>query len=219
MFLFLGTTKLQKYDASAVYLNRMPFLYFSNCCRTQSSSFKKNKHMASRKDFLRNCLIGTSGILLFPQLLQAQQEPKPSQLDPAIVKDFVGKAHRDTEVETVKELLKKYPTLLNSCWDWGGGDFETALGAASHTGNLDVVNHLVENGAQLNFLTLCVLGKTDLVKTMLTAFPGLINMKGPHGFTPLHHANKGGENAKEVKALLESLGAKETKVPLVYPKQ
>lgn len=42
----------------------------------------------------------------------------------------------------------------------------------------------------MNFLTLCLLGKTDMVKTMLTAFPELLHMKGPHGFTPLHHAIK-----------------------------
>ncbi len=174
--------------------------------------------MSTRKEFLRNCLIGTTGIVLLPQLLQAKEDPKPAPLDAELVKDFVAKAHKDTETETVKELLKKYPTLLNASWDWGGGDFETALGAASHTGNSAVVNHLVENGAQLNFLTLCVLGKTELVKNLLTAMPGLLNMVGPHGFTPLHHANKGGENALEVKKLLESLGAKETRIKLVFPK-
>lgn len=174
--------------------------------------------MSTRKEFLRNCLISSAGIVLLPQVLHAKQDPKPAPLDAELVKDFVGKAHRDTETENVKALLKKYPTLLNASWDWGGGDFETAIGAASHTGNIAVVNHLVENGAQLNFLTLCVLGKTDLVKTMLTAMPGLINMVGPHGFTPLHHANKGGDNALEVKKLLESLGAKETRIPLAFPK-
>lgn len=174
--------------------------------------------MSTRKEFLRNCLVGTTGILLLPQLLQAKEDPKPAPLDATLVKDFVGKAHRDTETETVKEMLKKYPTLLNASWDWGGGDFETAIGAASHTGNIDVVNHLVEKGAQVNLLTLCVLGKTEQVKNILTAMPGLINMIGPHGFTPLHHANKGGENALEVKKLLESLGAKETRVQLAFPK-
>jgi ankyrin repeat protein len=174
--------------------------------------------MSTRKEFLRTCLVGTTGIVLLPQLLQARQDPKPVPLDAVLVKDFVAKAHKDTETETVKEMLKKFPTLLNASWDWGGGDFETAIGAASHTGNIDVVNHLVEKGAQLNFLTLCVLGKTELVKNLLTAMPGLINMIGPHGFTPLHHANKGGENALEVKKLLESLGAKETRVQLAFPK-
>lgn len=34
------------------------------------------------------------------------------------------------------------------------------------------------------------------------------------GFTLLHHAEKGGEEALEVKEYLLALGAKETKIPL-----
>ena len=119
-------------------------------------------------------------------------------------------------MDAVIKMHKEFPTLLNSAYDWGGGDFETALGAASHVGYLELVNYLIEQGAQMNFLTLCVLGKTDKVRSMLTTYPFILNMKGPHGFTHLHHANRGGENAAAVKELLEKAGAKETKVPLAF---
>ena len=56
----------------------------------------------------------------------------------------------------------------------------------------------------------------EMVKSMLTAYPFLVNVKCPHGFTPLHHAIRGGEAAAEVKALLEKAGAKETKVSLAF---
>ena len=39
-------------------------------------------------------------------------------------------AHGD--LQRSKELLELQPGLLNAAWDWGGGDFETALGGASH---------------------------------------------------------------------------------------
>ena len=148
-----------------------------------------------------------------PKIATANDEER-LQMDTVLVKEFVGTAHRN--MERVVEMHKTNPTLLNAAWDWGGGDFETALGAASHVGYIELVHYLIENGAQMNFLTLCLLGHLDQVKAMLTNYPFLINMKGPHGFTPLHHAINGGDDALPVKEYLESLGAKETKVPLHY---
>lgn len=49
---------------------------------------------------------------------------------------------------------------------------------------------------------------------LLEAFPFTLHAKGPHGFTLLHHAIRGGDEALEVKAYLESLGTVETKLPL-----
>ena len=42
------------------------------------------------------------------------------------MQDFVRKGHSD--LEGVKALLEQEPRLVNACWDWGGGDWETALG-------------------------------------------------------------------------------------------
>ena len=39
-------------------------------------------------------------------------------------------------------LLDEQPGLLNATWDWGGGDFETALGGAAHMGRRDIVQRL-----------------------------------------------------------------------------
>ena len=94
------------------------------------------------------------------------------------------------------------------------GDFETGLGAASHVGHKELAQYLLDKGAQANIFTACLFGKIEIVKPMLTAFPKTLNAKGPHGFTLLHHAERGGEEALEVKEYLISLGARETKVPL-----
>lgn len=138
-----------------------------------------------------------------------QEDP---QLDKKLVQKFVGKSHSDITI--VKELLEEHPTLLNAAHDWKYGDFETGLGAASHVGNIEIVNYLIEKGAQANIFTACVLGKIEIVKPMLMAFPSVLHARGPHGFTLLHHAEKGGEDALEVKEFLLSLGAKETIVKL-----
>ena len=72
------------------------------------------------------------------------------QLDKELVQTFVGKAHSD--MDTVKELLAEHPTLLNAAHDWKFGDFETALGAASHVGHKDLAQFLLDQGAQANIL-------------------------------------------------------------------
>ncbi|MFI5172076.1 MAG: hypothetical protein ACHQFW_06770 [Chitinophagales bacterium] len=169
--------------------------------------------MLSRKTFIRSSIIASTGLLFSSFKIKTDEARK--QLTAELVKEFVGVAHRDKN--RVVELLTLNPTLLNAAWDWGGGDFETALGAASHVGAIETVNYLLDNGAQMNFLTLCVLGKLDLVKAWHADYPFLINMKGPHGFTPLHHAIQGGDTALAVKEYLESKGAVESKVILSFP--
>ena len=64
-------------------------------------------------------------------------ETKPA-LDLQLVQEFVGNAHGN--FARVKEMLEAEPALVNATWDWGGGDFETALGAASHMGNKPIAN-------------------------------------------------------------------------------
>ncbi|NNJ88377.1 MAG: ankyrin repeat domain-containing protein [Eudoraea sp.] len=138
-----------------------------------------------------------------------QDEP---QLDKKIVQEFVGASHRD--MDRVTELLEEYPTLLNAAHDWKHGDFETGLGAASHVGYKELAQYFLDKGAQANIFTACLFGKMEIVKPMLTAFPNTLHAKGPHGFTLLHHAEKGGEEALEVKDYLISLGAEDKKIAL-----
>lgn len=138
-------------------------------------------------------------------------EPDP-QLDKELVQKFVGKAHSDMDV--VKAMLAENPTLINAAHDWKYGDFETALGAASHVGHKELAQYLLDKGAQANIFTAALFGKLDLVRGMVQAFPSTLNAKGPHGFTLLHHAQKGGDDAAEVVQYLEANGLTESKVKI-----
>src|SRR6202022_1027028 len=41
-----------------------------------------------------------------------------------------------------------HQTLAKAAWDWGFGDWEDALGAASHVGNREIAELLLANGAR-----------------------------------------------------------------------
>ena len=127
---------------------------------------------------------------------------KPARLDPAAVQAFVGDAHGD--LDAVRVALESEPQLVNAAWDWGGGDWETGLGAAAHMGRRDVALFLLEHGARLDVFAAAMLGYADAVRHMLDAFPGLAETPGPHGIPLIAHAQAGGEEAREVVALLES---------------
>lgn len=120
-----------------------------------------------------------------------------------LVQEFVAKAHGD--FERVKELLGQEPGLINATWDWGGGDFETALGAAAHMGNREIANYLLEHGARLDLFAAAMLGNLDIVKATLNIYPNTIHIPGPHNIPLIEHARAGGEEAKAVLEFLESL--------------
>lgn len=129
-------------------------------------------------------------------------ETKPA-LDTALVFEIVAKAHGD--LDRVKELLAQEPGLVNATWDWGGGDFETALGAAAHMGRKDIANFLLENGARLDIFAATMLGKLDIVKAALQAYPTALKIPGPHDIPLIAHAQAGGDEAKAVLEYLQSL--------------
>jgi len=129
-------------------------------------------------------------------------DSKPA-LDSKLVEEFVGVSHGN--FERVKELLTQEPALINATWDWGGGDFETALGAASHMGNKAIANFLLENGARIDIFAAAMLGKLDIVKAALLVYPDAIDIPGPHGIPLIDHAEVGGEDAKAVVEYLNSL--------------
>jgi len=59
------------------------------------------------------------------------QTPSPAaetipQLAPDLVKDWIAKAHQ-RKIDVMKGLLEREPALLQSSWDWGVGDFESAI--------------------------------------------------------------------------------------------
>ena len=91
------------------------------------------------------------------------------------------------------------------------GDWETALGGASHLGRRDIAEYLIEQGARVDLFAATMLGQLDVVKALLTLQPKLIDAKGPHGFSLHWHAHMGGEKAKE---LLDHLqGIKKVELP------
>ena len=141
-----------------------------------------------------------------PQPGPAQPVPKrPDPLASTMVSEFVRKAHAD--LAGTKALLAEQPGLLNATWDWGGGDFETGLGGAGHMGNREIAEFLIGQGARLDIFVASMLGRLDIVKALLTAWPGLLQSKGPHGISLLRHARAGGEDSKPVTEYLLSLGA------------
>jgi len=126
------------------------------------------------------------------------------RLDPALVEELVGQAHSD--LDAVRALVDREPALVNGAWDWGGGDWETALGAASHMGRRDIAHFLLENGARPDVFAAAMLGWTDVVAAMLAARPELRDAKGPHGIPLIVHAQQGGEHAQAVVDLLIAAG-------------
>lgn len=128
-------------------------------------------------------------------------EKKPA-LDPALVQDFVANAHGN--VELVIKLLEQEPMLINAAWDWGGGDWETALGAAAHMGRKDIAHILLEKGARMDIFAAAMLGQVEIVQAILKAFPGARHLRGPHGIPLLDHAKAGGQEAALVIELLQT---------------
>ena len=120
-----------------------------------------------------------------------------------IVEEFVAVAHGD--LNRVKELLSQEPALVNATWDWGGGDFETALGAAAHMGSREIAIFLLEHGARLDIFAAARLGNLDIVRAAIAIYPEAINTPGPHGIPLIAHAQAGGDVAKGVLEYLNSL--------------
>jgi hypothetical protein len=123
---------------------------------------------------------------------------------PALAKEMVAVSHGN--IARVRELLEQHRELAKASWDWGYGDWETALGAASHVGNRPIAELLLEHGAAPTHFSAAMLGQLDVMKAFFAATPGLQRMRGPHGLTLMVHAKNGGPQAAAVVALLESLG-------------
>jgi hypothetical protein len=141
---------------------------------------------------------------------------KKPQINRLLVQDFVIYAHSDLGM--VKKLLEKEPALVNAVMDWGGGDWESGLGGASHMGRRDIVEFLLAQGARIDLFCAAMLGQLDAVKAFLTLEPKLIDAKGPHGFTLHFHAQVGGKEAEPVLAYLQSIKKVELKpIPFLKP--
>ncbi len=192
----------------------------------------------NRRNFIGKSAIGLFGTLpllsahrISPDLNMISNhiiDPKPGEIsalypttDPNVVRDVVGAAH--TQFEELKKLVDARPELAKATWDWGFGDVESALGAASHMGRKDIAEYLIKMGARPNIFTYAMLGKLNAVKSMIEDIPGVQRIHGPHGFTLLFHAqmrlnrkNVAGAEKEEQEALvayLTSLGDADIKDP------
>lgn len=134
-------------------------------------------------------------------------EKKPA-LEITLVQEFVSKSHAD--LDAVKELLGREPGLVNSAWDWGGGDWETGLGAAAHMGRRDIARYLLGNGARLDLFAAAMLGNLNIVKVTLETYPDALHTPGPHGIPLIVHAQAGGNEAFHVYEYLKSLSSQNT---------
>jgi hypothetical protein len=141
----------------------------------------------------------------------------PSQ-DPDLVREVVGKSHSD--LDAVIKLVERRPELAKAAVDHGFGDWETALGAASHTGQREIAHVLMKHGARPDLFTFAMLGNVDVVRAALAADPALATLKGPHGIPLLNHARAGGDEAKLVVEFLETVsgaGTPDPSLPLADP--
>lgn len=148
---------------------------------------------------------GTTGMSrsMSPQEGAAWPDWLPMQ-DPALAKEIVGVSHRD--VTRVRELVERQPALANAAIDWGFGDWENALGAASHVGRREIAELLIAHGARPTIFSAAMMGQLDVVRAFVSASPGIQRTLGPHGITLMAHARAGGAGAADVVTYLESAG-------------
>lgn len=162
----------------------------------------------NRSTFLKSVATGLTG-LWFSTRLDGAAQYKPGGIDQELVKEFVTAGHND--LDKVKAMLQEIPNLIHARYDWGKGDYEEAIEGAGHLGKKEIANYLIEQGARVNLFVLTMLGKTNLVIPVLEEYPALINAKGAHGFTLLHHAKVGGDSAREIYDYLVEKGLEKTK--------
>jgi hypothetical protein len=163
----------------------------------------------NRRNFLSHSVAGAAALTIVSatraQAPASAEPPKPAepnrgaQLDLALVKEFVGAGHGN--IPRVKELLAAQPRLIHATYDWGSGDFETALGGASHVGRRDAALFLLEAGARFDAFCAAMLGETEIVARLLQLSPAAANARGPHGYLLLYHAGYSGKVA-----LAEAIG-------------
>ncbi len=155
---------------------------------------------------LPNILYAKSIIPVGDTELFAIPEPKRyPAITEEIANEVVGVSHFN--LDRLKELVNKRPELAHATWDWGFGDWETAIGAASHVGRKDMVEYLLSKGARPDIFTFAMLGAYETVKSMIELMPGLQRTLGPHGISLLQHAKNGDTKSKNSIQLIDYLTA------------
>jgi hypothetical protein len=129
-----------------------------------------------------------------------------------LVREMVTVAHFD--LNRVKDLVGAHPSLVMAAWDWGFGDWETPLGAASHMGNRPIAEYLISKSAPTSLYSAAMLGQLGVIKALVAAQPGIQHIRGPHSISLLAHARMGGEAARPVFEFLEPLGDADSESPV-----
>jgi len=167
----------------------------------------------TRREFLGNAsaiaLLGLGDVQaarwVSPTSAQSSMHDGFPRHDPVVVETVVRVAH--TDLAEVRKLVEPQPALARASWDWGYGDWETGLGAASHSGKRDIAEFLLANGARPTIFSAAMMGQLDVVRAFIAAQPNTASILGPHGLTLLHHARVGGADAAPVLKYLESIPA------------
>jgi hypothetical protein len=172
----------------------------------------------SRRRLLESASLGVplSGLLATPRFARASGDAAspPEKIDlipdqfptqpPELVREIVTVSHFD--LSRVKQLVESHPALAKASWDWGFGDWEDCLGAASHMGNRPIAEYLLSKGARPTLFSAAMLGQLDVVKAAVAAQPGAQSIRGAHSISLLAHARAGGPSAHNVLEYLQSLG-------------
>jgi len=158
----------------------------------------------------RRTFLATGSIALLPSAALADiVAPGYPTQPPELTQEMVVVAHGN--VARVKELIGRQPALAKAAWDWGFGDWEDALGAASHVGNREIAELLLAAGARPTIFSAAMLGQLDVVKAFVAAAPGVQRTKGPHSITLMQHAVNGGARAQAVVEYLKAVGGADEK--------
>jgi hypothetical protein len=157
--------------------------------------------LVSRRGALAIGAFGAAAIALPARRAKARPEPYPVTA-PDLAREMVGASH--AQLDRVRGLLSEDAGLAKASWDWGFGDWETALGAASHTGRVDIVEVLLAHGARPDVFTFAVLDRVDAVRAIVESVPHARALTGPHGISLASHAAAGG--ADRVSAYLAEAG-------------
>lgn len=177
----------------------------------------------SRRRFLAGSTLGALTLVVSaaaqeapaPAPARRPPAPRPPVLPADKVQAIVGQSHRN--LDEVRKLIGETPLLVNACWDWGGGDFETPLEAAAHTGQRAIAEFLLRHHARPSLFAAAMLGQLGMIRAELERDPRAHEIPGPHGFTLLHCAKAGGVEARPVYDFLLGHGVPEVfQRPLPY---
>ena len=189
------------------------------------------KNLHQRRHFIKSSAFGLIGITAFSNssagvITKIERDNNADSLfyrypsmNDEMVSGIVGASHGN--FDKVKEMVNARPELAGAAWDWGFGDWETALGAASHVGRRDIAEFLIANGARPDIFTYAMMGMLKSVQEIIETVPGIQTHGGPHGITLLQHAKNRLEdknisatdaaNVNKVISYLESLGNADVK--------